>query len=597
MNKPPFLWKKDEEKLDSAGINRWSPLLMDLFQWPGLKAAMTKDRVEGQMASFHALFEQLNLKVEFFAEELKRIPKEGKFIAVSNHPYGMLDALIALYVLQQKRSDSRALGPFPVPENSEFSSLFIPTPNKRVRKRENKGMAHYGQPHLDRGEGLIVFPAGSVSSVRIAPGIIRDNLWGTDVIQFIQKAQVPVVPLAIHGSHLLLQELISRVFPGLTSKGDFPVDVDRKITVRIGKAINPKEQAPFTNYRQLGRYLRQQVYFMEKPLPIRPLFRPLNQRRQAERQEPIAPAMETRLMQQEIEQLSERELVLTFRDFSLYLAKAEQIPYVIQEIGRLREITFRDVGEGSNKPRDLDEYDLYAHHLILWDTSQQCLVGAYRLGFGNEIMRLHGSRGMYFTSLFKIGTAVEQILPYTIELGRAFIVKAYQNKPYPLFLLWKGLSIVMLKNPDYRYFMGCVSISNAYSKYSKSLLMEFIRAHYFDHGLAMGIKPRKRFRAHIEGSMKRAIKSMSQKDVQAVDQFIEHMEPGGMKMPVLLKKYLKQNAKIIGFNVDPDFNNALDGLMILDLFNLPLDTVEQAVDSISDPSILDEFKKRAGIQG
>jgi hypothetical protein len=127
--------------------------------------------------------------------------------------------------------------------------------------------------------------------------------------------------------------------------------------------------------------------------------------------------------------------------------------------------------------------------------------------------------------------------------------------------------------------------------------MEFIRAHYFDHGLAMDIKPRKRFRAHIEGSMKRAIKSMSQKDVQAVDQFIEHMEPGGMKMPVLLKKYLKQNAKIIGFNVDPDFNNALDGLMILDLFNLPLDTVEQAVDSISDPSILEEFKKRAGIQG
>jgi len=594
-----------EDRLEARGVARWSPQLMDIFQWPGLKQAMGNDgrtALGDAPAQLAAIFERLHLDVHYFREELKRIPKSGPFIAVANHPFGMLDALLVLHVMLQKRPDVRVVGPFRVPEESPLKHHFVTTPNKRLRKRIKFNLDAAVRPHLESEGGIIVFPAGAVSSVKIAPNTLRDTLWTSDITQLIKKAQVPAIPIAIHGSQLLLQELISRLFPGIKSRhtGDpeqmeaptsEPLSSKKKVTIRVGKPIQPKDQEDFKSHRYLGRYLRQQVYFLEKPLTIQPLFRPPFKKRKSV-SEPIATAIEPSLILAEIDELSREEHVLNFRNFDLYLVKAERIPYLIQEIGRLREITFRAVGEGSNKSRDLDEYDLYAHHLLLWDTQEQQLAGAYRLGFGHEIMQLQGSKGMYFTSLFKIGPAVESLLPYTIELGRAFVVEAYQNKPYPLFLLWKGLSVVMLTHPDYRYFMGCVSISNSYSKYSKSLLMAFIMEHYYNHELARDIKPRKRFRARIERPMKQAIASMSKKDVQAVDQFIEQMEPGGVKIPVLLKKYLKQNAKIIGFNVDPDFNDSLDGLMILDLFDLPLDTVEQAVDSISDPTILENFVNR-----
>jgi putative hemolysin len=164
----------------------------------------------------------------------------------------------------------------------------------------------------------------------------------------------------------------------------------------------------------------------------------------------------------------------------------------------MREITFRAVGEGTNRSTDIDEYDFYYHHLIVWDEEAGALVGAYRIGKGREIISQYGAKGFYISSLFRIRKAFEPVLAESLELGRSFIVQEYQKKAMPLFLLWKGLLTVLLQNTEYRYLIGPVSISNEFSEFSKSLIVEFVRNNFFDRDMARYIRPRKKFSPQID---------------------------------------------------------------------------------------------------
>ena len=256
------------------------------------------------------------------------------------------------------------------------------------------------------------------------------------------------------------------------------------------------------------------------------------------------------------------------------------MPVTLNEIGRLREITFREVGEGTNNSIDVDEYDLYYHQLIIWDKENKRIVGAYRLGKGKEIIEQYGIKGFYIESLFKIKKGFEYVLNESIELGRSFIVKEYQREPMALFLLWKGILYFLLKNPDYRYLIG--PVSNKYSTLSKVLIVEFIKANFFNNELARYIEPRTRFKVLFNQDIdKEVMLEYTESDIKKFDKFIKEVEPY-YTMPVLLKKYLQQNAKIIGFNVDPAFNNCLDGLIILDLFDVPMETIESLTKEFED---------------
>ncbi len=254
----------------------------------------------------------------------------------------------------------------------------------------------------------------------------------------------------------------------------------------------------------------------------------------------------------------------------------------MNEIGRQREITFREVGEGTNNKLDVDEFDLYYKHLFVWDSEENLIIGAYRLGDGQMIMQKYGYKGFYITSLFHLNPKFNPILNQSLELGRSFVVKAYQQKPLPLFFLWQGILAYLLKNPHFQYIIGPVSISNNYSKLSRSFLISFIKQHFYDHELAKLVKARKDFEVDFENTDSEILmEKFSGGDVSQLDKLIAEIEPLHYKVPVLLKKYMKQNAKIISFNIDPKFNDALDGLMILNLDDLPDGTLTKLKKELS----------------
>jgi len=306
------------------------------------------------------------------------------------------------------------------------------------------------------------------------------------------------------------------------------------------------------------------------------------------KEEKIAETVIKEKLLAEISFIKEHFTLFNSVNFSVICSPSDKMPTIMSEIGRLREVTFRAVGEGTNKSNDIDEFDLYYNQMFIWDNDEHCIVGAYRLGKGKEIMQRYNIGGFYSQSLFRMKQSFAPVLNQSVELGRSFIVQEYQRKPLPLFLLWKGILYFLIKHTEYRYLIGPVSISNNFSEFSKGVIVEFIRKYCYHYAFAKYIVPRKEFRVpNLKIDTDILIESFT--DVNKLDKLIEEVELKNGKMPVLLKKYIKLNGKIMGFNIDPKFNNCIDGLMILDLFDVPRETINSLSKEIKDESLLDRF--------
>jgi hypothetical protein len=241
-------------------------------------------------------------------------------------------------------------------------------------------------------------------------------------------------------------------------------------------------------------------------------------------------------------------------------------------------LTFRAVGEGTGNPVDLDKYDKYYKHLILWDKENQRLAGAYRMGFGRDIYEKYGIKGFYLNELFTFEPELFDMMQKSIEMGRAFIVEDYQKKPYPLFLLWRGIVHTTIRYPDHEYLIGPVSISDKFTHFSKSLIIAFMKSYFYDAYTAQFVKPKKAFKVRLKERDKQFIFDTAGDNLVKFDKIIDELEPAELKIPVLLKKYIKQNARLIAFNVDPDFNNAIDGLMYIKISDLPEETIKPVLE-------------------
>ncbi|MFK8006348.1 MAG: GNAT family N-acetyltransferase [Saprospiraceae bacterium] len=277
----------------------------------------------------------------------------------------------------------------------------------------------------------------------------------------------------------------------------------------------------------------------------------------------------------EISHLDEQSRLMSRGDFEVYFAQAHQIPNVLLEIGRLREMTFRSVGEGTGKALDIDEFDEYYYNLFIWDKKNKKIVGGYRMGMGDQIFQKKGIEKFYIHSLFEIDQSFFSTLEKSIELGRSYIVPEYQKGYLPFFLLWQGILTVLIRNPNYQYLIGPVSISKYYSGLSKSMIVEFVKRHFFDKENAKHFRPRTPFQPQLKKvNLEKMLDSIPGEGLKDLENFLCSIEPGHIKVPVLLKQYTKLNAKFISFNLDPNFSDALDGLMILDLENLPKEIIE-----------------------
>jgi putative hemolysin len=363
----------------------------------------------------------------------------------------------------------------------------------------------------------------------------------------------------------------------------------RTIKIRIGAPITLKEQSDFDDIVQFGHYIRARVYSLGSTLGTKKHFRILKNRKK-QKMEPIVSQVPSHILIEEFNRIRPDYELFSTKNYSILCTPVNIIPKIFNEIGRLREVTFREVGEGTNKSIDIDEYDQYYNHLFIWDIDENRIVGAYRIGKGKDIAATYGIKGFYINSLFKIKKGFEPILIESIELGRSFIIKDYQKKVIPLFLLWKGIMIFLLKHSEYRYLIGPVSISNDLSRFSQSLIVDFFKTYFFSEELSRYIVPKKDFKVRPDKVIDRKVFiDTSEKDIHKIEHIIEETEPG-YRIPILLKKYMEINAKIIGFNIDPKFNNCLDGLMILDLFDTPQELVRGLSREMNDPSVLERFR-------
>jgi putative hemolysin len=585
-----------DDILRSARLNRVvgigaAKLLMSVLKLNTINKLYAKFSDKKGYEFVNSLVEELEIKYDINPEELERIPRESPLIIVANHPYGGLEGLILLHALYKVRPDIKIMGNYILKGVNQIQEFVFPMSVEEDNGKTKSSLAgaKHALTHLCKGGCLVIFPAGEVSSIYQDTNGIMDKVWPDGIIRLIKKQKVPIVPIYFHGTNSRFFHFLGLIHPTLRN-AKIPSELlnkkNKTIHVRIGNAISTRDQEEFSDISRYGRFLRAKIYALGTAIEVKKFFR-YAITNPVKVEEIIAPVPKEKLME-EIGMIEEKSLLFQFQDFKVYCAASPDIPNMMMELGRLREITFRDVGEGTNLKVDLDDYDIYYHQLFIWDTSEECIVGAYRIGKGKNIMEQYGAKGFYIQSLFRVEPQFNQVLKQAIELGRSFIVKEYQRKPLSLFLLWKGILYFLLKNPEYRYLVGPVSISNRFSNFSKSLIIEFIHTHYFNHKLAAYIRPRKPFVPDF-GNVDKDILFESAKDLNKLDKMIKDAEISDYRMPVLLKKYLQLGGKIACFNIDPKFNDSLDGLMVMDLFDVPMEVITTLSKEVNDDSILERF--------
>ena len=518
-------------------------------------------------------------------EDLKKIPEKGPFIIISNHPMGGADGLILIKLFSDKRKDFKFLANFLLQKVEPLKQFFLPVNPFENRKDLQSSMAGIKNAleHIRSGAPLGIFPAGEVSAYQKGKREITDREWHSVVIKLIRKAQVPVIPVFFEAKNSKLFYFLGKINPLLRTI-KLPSELLNKknqlLKVRIGYPISVNEQNLFTDIKEYGDFLRMKTYTLGGKIKSKKLFclQP--------KEKLLISEVPQKQIISEVKSLTDKNLLFTLENYKVYHAKSEIIPNILREIGRLREITYREVGEGTGKSIDIDKYDSWYTHLFIWDDDANCIVGAYRMGKGKELLEQFGMKGFYLQSLFKFNDKILPTLEKSIELGRSFIRKEYQRKTLSLFLLWKGILYFLLKNQEYRYLIGPVSISDSFSDFSKGLIVEFLKANCYNKELSQYVIPRNEFNYnladHIDVSV--FLKFMNN-DISRLDKFIHDIEPE-QRIPVLFKKYIKQNARIIGCNVDPKFNYCLDVVMLLDLKDVPHEVIDSLSKEASDTIIV-----------
>ena len=566
-------------KLDTLKMPGLAALLMELMKINQVNELFEQAQPAQGPDFVDAILEGCGIDIEYDERELKNIPANGSFIAIANHPYGGLEGMVLLKILCSVRPDAKLMANFLLKKIPNLSDYFIAVnPFENIEHSSSISGLKNTLELLANGTPIGIFPAGEVSTYKVDKQQVTDRMWHPVVGKIIAKAKVPVVPIYFHGNNGLLFNLLSLIHPALRT-AKLPSELFNKhghtIKLRIGKPINVQDIPDYTNPTKLLSVLRARTYALGTGLEEeKKLFNPRNLFKIKSLPEEVVPEIAIAKLEAEVTPLREHHLIWTEKNYEVFIAPTSLIPNIIREIGRLREITFRDVGEGTNKSIDLDEYDIYYNHLFIWDLEAKMIVGAYRIGLGDEIFYSMGTEGFYLTELFKIREQFTPVLRKSLELGRSWIRKEYQQKPLPLFLLWKGILKYLIDNPRYRYLIGPVSISNSFSKFSKSLIVDYINRNHFDEELAQYVKPRKKFKVDFS-KIDTDLLMTGDDSFKSLDSLISEIETRNMKVPVLLRQYIALNAKIISFNIDPKFADCLDGFLVLDLEQVPHEMLEK----------------------
>lgn len=523
------------------------------------------------------VLEECGVKYEFDPAQLERIPLEGGFITVSNHPIGSLDGLILAAVIGARRPDFKILTTFLLALIPGLTDWFIPVDNFSSGDTRSITGLRKAISHLSEGGSLGLFPAGEVSTWQRGKNrsslgkkrIVEDKPWAHNVMKIVAKADLPVIPIYFEGENSKSFHRLGRIHPRLRTIRLIHEMLNKRgttIRMRIGRPIPAAEVASY-DVNSLARYLRSRCYALQ----VQCLPAPCTSEHDWKTE--VVPPVPAEKVRAEMEALSDAEHILfETGDYRVYLIKSSEAPSVMQEIYRLREETFRAIGEGTGLPQDTDDYDAYYRQMILWHVPNAEIAGAYRMGFCGEIIREHGGiKGIYSASLFRYTDAAEPLLSTCMELGRSFVAIKYQRDFHPLRLLFAGLVVSATKCPEAQYFIGPVSISNDYPDFYKSLASHWLLAQPPFENTERYVRPTHPFVPDFLAVNPDDLAGRTVGDVDKFNRLIGLISDGEYRLPVLIRKYYNCSARIACFNVDPLFSNSLDGLIFLNFPKFPKD--------------------------
>lgn len=536
----------------------------------------------------------LGVSVRAEAEGFEGVPATGPLVMVANHPFGALEGLVLATALLPVRPDLRFLANYmlaAVPELRELIFSVDPFGGDGAQRRNMAGLRQAIR-HVGEGGALVVFPSGTVSHLQPLRREITDPTWQSTVGRLVRRTGADALPLYFHGRNSMLFNLMGLLHPAART-ALLPKELLRKrnttVTLSVGRSVAAATLNELPDDAARTAYLRMRCYAL-KPRPRRvlslPLLLPLllpgksgavpdavgtaasvsasPASPAARRMRPIAAARPLELLEAELAAIPPADVLLREGPWTIVETSADRSPELVREIGRLREVTFRAVGEGSGAPLDLDAFDADYRHLILWHEGDRALAGAYRLGEVDAILDAQGQRGLYSASLFRFRPEFFGGAP-ALELGRAFVAADYQRDYAPLLLLWKGIGRFILKRPGVRRLFGPVSVSLDYTPYSLNAIMDYLTRHHGCPATARLVRGRATPSLRQPGCLRRI--EPAGLDWNGLCALVRDME-GGRTIPILFKHYLKLGGRIATFHVDRAFGS-LDAFLIIDLLESP----------------------------
>jgi len=501
------------------------------------------------------LLEYLRFSYTVSDQERENIPPTGRVVIVANHPIGTLDGLALLKLIYEVRSDVRIVANDLLMFVQALHSFLLPVTNinGKAAREQLKNIGHA----LQNEEAVIIFPAGEVSRINSAG--IRDGKWQKGFLKIAGRAKAPILPIHIHGKNSSTFYTTSMVVKPLSTVllvHEMFKPRPRQIKFTIGGII------PYRTYKNLSlsmvdqaKCIKRHVYRLGKGKKL--LLKTERSIARPERRSDLKKA------------LTDAQLLgVTPDGKQIYLFETAHSSPIIREIARLREVTFRAVEEGTGQRRDMDRFDRYYHHLILWDEEDLEIVGAYRFADSASILKDYGVGGLYTDSLFSFDTSHAWFLDQGLELGRSFVQQRYWGKR-SLDYLWYGIGAFLAQNHGYRYLFGPVSISSSMPVAAKELMVYFYKL-YFGMGEEAQCSKNPFCFSMPPVELAREFKGDNyKKEFKHLKALLSNM---GTAVPTLYKQYSELcepgGVKFLDFNIDPDFNNCIDGLVVVDLHRL-----------------------------